>query len=172
MSCDVPAWMSVLSVIEQLSVTQPPPMPTQDAEYSAWPDVCCLAVGTTQPPETCVNNVPVGMPGYSLPMLWPDQLLDWLVLRSPAVCTEGTWTVPSWAPAAAAAPGTAISGARAAAAATPTICRVLDLIWLCLPIPAPHPGAPFAQMLRLVASRRQLPTAPRVGGRRLRHQRS
>src|SRR6266550_6376525 len=57
-SCSVPAWISVPSVTRQSAVTQPPPMPTQEEEYSSSPALWELAVGTTQSPATCEKSFP------------------------------------------------------------------------------------------------------------------
>src|SRR5204863_9947855 len=65
-SDSLPAWMSVLSVAMQDVSMQPPPMPTHVDEYSASPDLCCDAAGTTQEADTCVNAV---FPGSRMPWL-------------------------------------------------------------------------------------------------------
>lgn len=39
------------------SAAKPPPMPIQSAEYSAWPLVCWVAVGTIQLPVIELNTV-------------------------------------------------------------------------------------------------------------------
>ena len=38
--------------------TQPPPIPIQSDEASAWPEVCCVAVGTVQLPVMELNSLP------------------------------------------------------------------------------------------------------------------
>ena len=40
-SCSVPVWISVESVAVQPASMQPPPIPIQSEESSAWPAVCC-----------------------------------------------------------------------------------------------------------------------------------
>src|SRR3954451_16649076 len=50
-SCSVPSWISVASVALQPESMQPPPIPIHVDEYSSWPRVCDVAVGTIQSPE-------------------------------------------------------------------------------------------------------------------------
>src|SRR5579862_9568129 len=75
-SCSVPVWMSVLSVTVQAASTQPPPIPIQSDESSAWPAVCWVAVGTVQSPLSELKSVP---PFSIEPWSYPNQLLDWFV---------------------------------------------------------------------------------------------
>src|SRR5947209_1715502 len=75
--------MSVESVAGQPEATQPPPMPIQVDEYSAWPLVCCVAVGTVQSPLTELKSL---LPFSSVPWLYPYQLLLELVLNACTKC--------------------------------------------------------------------------------------
>src|SRR5437868_1936224 len=65
-SCSVPSWISVASPALQLASTQPPPIPIQVEEYSSWPRVCWVAVGTVQSP---VIELKKPLPGSSAPWL-------------------------------------------------------------------------------------------------------
>jgi hypothetical protein len=49
-----------------LATTQPPPIPIQSDEYSAWPGACCDGVGTVQSPLIEVKSFP---PSASEPWL-------------------------------------------------------------------------------------------------------
>src|ERR1700677_520544 len=55
-SCSVPVWISVESVTVQPESTQPPPIPIQSDEASAWPAVCWVAAGTVQLPLMELNS--------------------------------------------------------------------------------------------------------------------
>src|SRR3954462_11841438 len=69
--------MSVLSVTRQLASTQPPPMPIQSDEDSAWPFVCCVEVGTVQSPAISWKSL---RPFSIVPCLQPNQFELWLAL--------------------------------------------------------------------------------------------
>src|SRR5262249_39495926 len=65
-SCSVPVWIRVEPPTVQPASTQPPPMPIQSDEFSAWPGVCAVTVGTVQSPVTELKSVP---PRSTEPML-------------------------------------------------------------------------------------------------------
>src|SRR5207237_4979093 len=71
----------------QFASTHPPPMPIHADEYSSWPLVCCVAVGTVQSPVMLLNRWPFSR----APWLYPDQLFDWFAFTATIVpCTTGT----------------------------------------------------------------------------------
>src|SRR5262245_43394618 len=76
-SCSVPVWISVPSPIVQPASTQPPPMPIQSDENSAWPGECCVAAGTVQSPLIDVKTLP---PCSSEPWTYPNQFVLWFAL--------------------------------------------------------------------------------------------
>src|SRR5881227_2273259 len=105
--------MSVLSVTAQPESTQPPPIPIQSDEDSAWPEVCCVALGTVQSPVIELNNLPFCS---SVPWLYPNQLVLVFACSEPSFSSWpwcgslGAWAIEfADAPAGVAANATCVT---------------------------------------------------------------